>query len=75
MLKVGKDLSMLTAEDIMVPKHISVTAETTIEEAVETMEEMHLHNLPVKRDGKVADSVTRHDLLRAWIGIGTSGED
>jgi CBS domain-containing protein len=74
-LKVGKDLSRLTAEDIMVPEHISVTAETTIEEAVETMEKMRLHNLPVKKDGKVAYSVTRHDLLRAWIGIGTSGED
>lgn len=74
-LQVGKDLSMLTAEDIMVHEHISVTTETTIEEAVKMMEEMHLHNLPVKRDGKVAYSVTRHDLLRAWIGIGTSGED
>jgi hypothetical protein len=39
------------------------------------MEEKRLHNLPVKKDGRVAYSVTRHDLLRAWIGIGTSGED
>jgi hypothetical protein len=39
------------------------------------MEEQHLLNLPVKKDGRVAYSVTRHDLLRAWIGIGTSGED
>jgi CBS domain-containing protein len=59
----------------MVHDHIYVTAETTIEEAVKTMEEKRLLNLPVKRDGKVAYSVTRHDLLRAWIGIGTSGED
>jgi len=74
-LEAGKDLSKLTAEDIMVHDHISVTAETTIEEAVKTMEEKHLLNLPVKKDGRVAYSVTRHDLLRAWIGIGTSGED
>lgn len=74
-LETGKDLSNLTAEDIMVRERIAVTAETTIEEAVKTMEEGHLHNLPVKKDGKVAYSVTRHDLLRAWIGIGTSGED
>ena len=46
-----------------------------IEEAVKTMEEKRLLNLPVKANGKVAYSVTRHDLLRAWIGLGTSGED
>ena len=74
-LKAGKDLSKLTAEDIMVHEHISVTTETTIEEAVKMMEDMRLHNLPVKKNGKVAYSVTRHDLLRAWIGLGTSGED
>ncbi len=74
-LEAGKNLSTLMAEDIMVHQRIAVTAETTIEEAVKTMEEGHLHNLPVKKDGKVAYSVTRHDLLRAWIGIGTSGED
>lgn len=74
-LKAGRDLSKLTAQDIMVREHISVTAETTIEEAVKMMEEMRLHNLPVKKNGKVAYSITRHDLLRAWIGLGTSGED
>lgn len=74
-LESHKELSTLTAEDIMVREHISVTAETTIEEAVKTMEDRRLHNLPVTKDGKVVYSVTRHDLLRAWIGIGTSGED
>ena len=74
-LEAGKDLSSLTAEDIMVHERIAVTAETTIEEAVKTMEEKRLLNRPVKKDGRVAYSVTRHDLLRAWIGLGTSGED
>ena len=74
-LEAGKDLSQLTAEDIMIRERISVTADTTIEEAVRTMENGHLHNLPVKKDGRVAYSVTRHDLLRAWIGIGTAGEE
>ena len=59
----------------MVHDRIVVTPETTIEEAVEIMEEKRLLNLPVQMDGKVVYSVTRHDLLRAWIGLGTSGED
>jgi predicted transcriptional regulator len=74
-LEAGKDLSKLIAEDIMVRDRIAVTSETTIEEAVKIMEEKRLLNLPVKQNGKVAYSVTRHDLLRAWIGLGTTGED
>jgi predicted transcriptional regulator len=74
-LEAGKDLSTVTAEDLMVHDRIAVTAETTIEEAVKTMEEKRLLNLPVKQNGRVAYSVTRHDLLRAWIGLGTTGED
>lgn len=74
-LEAGKDLSELTAEQIMAHDRIAVTAETTIEEAVKIMEEKRLLNLPVRENGRVAYSVTRHDLLRAWIGLGTTGED
>ena len=74
-LESGKDLSRLIAEDIMVRDRIAVTFETTIETAVKMMEEKRLLNLPVTQNGKVAYSVTRHDLLRAWIGLGTTGED
>jgi CBS domain-containing protein len=74
-LEAGKDLSKLTAEDIMVRERISATAETTIEEAVKTMEEKRLLNLLMTKGGRVLYSVTRHDLLRVWIGLGTSGED
>ena len=74
-LEAGKDLSKLNAEDLMAHDRIAVTAETTIEEAVKIMEEKRLLNLPVKQNGRVAYSVTRHDLLRAWVGLGTSGED
>lgn len=74
-LEAGKDLSALKTEQIMAHERIAVTAETTIEDAVKLMEEQRLLNLPVTRHGKVAYSVTRHDLLRAWIGLGTTGED
>ena len=74
-LEAGRDLSELNAEDIMFHDRIAVTPETTIEEAVKIMEEKHLLNLPVKQKGRVTYSVTRHDFLRAWIGLGTTGED
>lgn len=74
-LEAGKELSEITVDEIMAQDRIAVLSETTIEEAVKLMEEKRLLNLPVKKNGNVAYSVTRHDLLRAWIGLGTSGED
>ena len=69
-LEEKKDLSQLSAEDVMVKEQISVTNETSIDEAVKIMEEKRLLSLPVKTHGKVTRSITRHDLLRAWIGLG-----
>jgi CBS domain-containing protein len=74
-LEAAKDLNRLTAEDVMAKDRIAVTDETSLDEAVKLMEEKRLLSLPVKRNGKVAYSITRHDLLRAWIGLGVSIED
>jgi len=74
-LEAGKDLNRLTAEDIMAKDRISVTDDTSIEDAVKIMEEKRLLNLPIERNGKVAYSITRHDLLRAWIGLGVDIEN
>jgi predicted transcriptional regulator len=74
-LEARKDLSQLTAADIMAKEHIAVTEGTSIEQAVKIMEDKHLLNLPVERNGTVSYSVTRHDLLRAWIGLGVDIEN
>lgn len=73
-LEAKKDLNQLTAGDVMAKDCIAVTADTSIDEAVKIMEEKRLLNLPVKVNGKVAYSITRHDLLRAWIGLGVDIE-
>jgi CBS domain-containing protein len=73
-LKAGKDLNRLTAEDIMVKDRIAVTDDTSFDEAVKLMEDKRLLNLPIERNGKVVYSITRHDLLRAWIGLGVDIE-
>ena len=73
-LEAGKDLNRLTAEDIMVKDRIAVTDDTSIDEAVKLMEDKRLLNLPIERNGKVVYSITRHDLLRAWIGLGVDIE-
>ncbi len=73
-LAAGKDLNRLTAGDIMAKDRIAVTDSTSIDEAVKLMDDKRLLNLPIERNGKVVYSVTRHDLLRAWIGLGVDIE-
>ena len=66
-LAAGKDLNSLIAEDLMRVGPIAVHDSTTIADAAKRMEQRCVSNLPVEKDGKVAYSVTRHDLLRACL--------
>ena len=69
-LEENRDLSKLTAGEIMTKSCVTVTAETPLKEVARIMEGRHLLTLPVEQDGKVLYSVTRKDLLRAWVGMG-----
>ena len=71
-LREGKDLELLTAKDIMSRHQYSVKESTPIEDAGELMEDKHLLNLPVENHGEVTRTITRHDLLRAWLGTNIS---
>lgn len=69
-LDAGMDLGKVTARDIMRKESLTIDSSTKIAEAASLMERHHVSNLPVEKDGVVAYSVTRHDLLRARIGLG-----
>ncbi|MBS0169574.1 MAG: CBS domain-containing protein [Nitrospira sp.] len=69
-IESGQDLNRVTASQIMNKNHFVVEASTTIADAITLMKEKHLLILPVVKQGKVLYSVTRHDLLRARIGLG-----
>lgn len=69
-LEESRDLSKLTAADLMTKSCMTVTSETPIKEVARIMKEKHHLTLPVEHDGKVLYSVTRKDLLRAWVGMG-----
>ncbi len=43
---------------------------TTISDAAKMMEQHGVVGLPIEHDGVVTYSVTRHDLLRARLGLG-----
>jgi predicted transcriptional regulator len=69
-IEAGKDLNKVTADRLMNTKHFVADESTKIADAIRLMNEKHLLNIPVVKDGQVAYSVTRHDLLRARIGLG-----
>jgi CBS domain-containing protein len=70
MLDRGRDLSQLRAEDIMRKDRLVITPSTTLSDAAKIMEQHGVVGLPIEHDGRVTYSVTRHDLLRARIGLG-----
>ena len=69
-LDAGESLDKLTAEEIMRKDRLVIVPSTKITEAAKMMEEHHVISLPVEKNGVVAYSVSRHDLLRARIGLG-----
>lgn len=70
----GRDISQMTAEELMAPDRQAIKDSTSIIDAVRIMKTRHLLVLPVEKDGIVIGSLTRQDLLRAWLEKGL-GED
>jgi CBS domain-containing protein len=69
-LDAGKELGKLSAEEIMRKDRLVIHASTTLAKAAKIMEEHRVLSLPIEREGVVSSAVSRHDLLRAWIGLG-----
>jgi predicted transcriptional regulator len=69
-IESGINLSQVTAESVMNRDHFVADESTAIADAIRLMREKHLLNIPVVKDGRVVYSITRHDLLRACIGVG-----
>lgn len=74
-LEAGRDVSQLTAEEIMVPDPIAIPICTTLAEAVKIMKDHHFLVLPVEENGVVIGCLTRQDLLRGWVGWGLEPKD
>ncbi len=60
----------MKVNEIMTQPPIVIEESASLEEASKIMEDSHIHRLPVVKNGTLAGTVTRHDLLRAWLGTG-----
>lgn len=63
-----KKMAATTVDDICVKDVVSVTEETTLEEAATIMSEKHIHLLPVLRDNAVVGIVGKANLVAAMTG-------
>ena len=68
-LEAGVDLNRAKACDIMNTAFVGVEEKTSLA-SVSRLFEMGFQMLPVVQDGKVVRSITRHDVLRARLGLG-----
>lgn len=68
-LREPTPLQSIRAKEIMTPIAIVVDETATLEEASQAMEDLQIHRLPVVRGEKLIGTVTRHDLIRAWLGL------
>jgi CBS domain-containing protein len=68
-LNENRDLNTVKAREVMNTKQELLSGSTSIDEAVRHMQEKHLHNLPVVRDGLLVTTITRHDLLRVLLDV------
>ncbi|MBX3234739.1 MAG: CBS domain-containing protein [Nitrospiraceae bacterium] len=70
----GTDLRTAQARDIMNSAFVAVKDDTSLT-SVARLFEMGFQILPVVQNGKVTRSITRHDLLRAQLGLGPSVDE
>ena len=65
----SKQLKEIKIKNIMTSPPIVIKEDTTLEAASKILEDQYIQRLPVVKDGILIGTITRHDLIRAWIGL------
>ncbi|HNP59851.1 MAG TPA: CBS domain-containing protein [Nitrospirales bacterium] len=64
----SQELRKITTQQIMSKEAYLIHDDTTIKDAISIMKEKKLLNLCVEENGVVTKTLTRHDLLRGYLG-------
>ncbi len=68
-LMEGRELEKTQAGEVMRSCPVVIDEKTSLEEVAHYMIQLHLFRIPVvDENNHLVGSVTRHDLLRGWIG-------
>ncbi len=66
-LMEGKDLSRISAKDVMTKGAVTADVSTTVSKLTSIMTEMNILRLPITRDGRLVGIVARPDILRSQL--------
>ena len=66
-IRQERDLSQLSAEDIMTRDVITVDVDTSVGDVVTTLLDRKITRLPVTEKGKVVGVIARCDILRCYL--------
>lgn len=61
-------LEEIAVKEIMNPLVVVAEVDASLEDVSRVMEDLTIHRLPVVEGEKLIGTVTRHDLIRAWLG-------
>ena len=74
-LQEAQTLQETTIREYMTPSPVVIKEETSLKEASNILRDHKIHRLPVvKEGGELIGTITRHDLIRAWIGLPIENE-
>lgn len=62
-------LEEIAVKEIMNPLVVVAEEDASLDDVSRVMEDLRIHRLPVVSGTKLIGTVTRHDLIRAWLGI------
>jgi CBS domain-containing protein len=66
-LREGKQLENLTATDVMTGPPVTIDADASFEEVMESLEDYRIVRVPVTSEGKLVGIITRRDVIRAVL--------
>ena len=66
-LMEGKNLSKVSAEQIMTKEPVTADVDTPVSEVIATMKKKNIIRLPITREGKLAGIVARCDILKSQM--------
>jgi CBS domain-containing protein len=62
-IRAGRKLEEVTAGDVMTRDPYCVDVGTPVEELIDVMTQKHLLRVPVIKDGRLAGTISRHNIL------------
>ncbi|HLB25427.1 MAG TPA: CBS domain-containing protein [Nitrospirota bacterium] len=66
-LRAGRKLEEVTADEVMSRNPLCIDEDMPVERLIDLMTEKHLLRVPVVKDGRLAGTISRHNILDSLV--------